>query len=133
MTIEATGGTRRDFLYIVTGAAAAIGTLAAAVPMIDQMELMNNTTIIMGQSFDISKNDDFFYLPPEAFGNPDFQTGLRMFLSPDGRSARFFITHEGDPATYLYVLGTGWVKILSVTSDGHERVLALRGQGDIVG
>jgi len=41
--------------------------------------------------------------------------------------------HEGDPATYLYVLVTGWVKILSVTSDGHERVLALRGQGDIVG
>jgi putative drug exporter of the RND superfamily len=67
--------------------------------MINQMELMNNTTIIMGQSFDISKNDDFFYLPPEAFDNPDFQTGLRMFLSPDGRSARFFITHEGDPAT----------------------------------
>ncbi len=41
--------------------------------------------------------------------------------------------HEGDPATHLYVLVTGWVKILSVTSDGHERVLALRGQGDIVG
>jgi len=37
--------------------------------------------------------------------------------------------HEGDPATYLYVLVTGWVKILSVTSDGQERVLALRGQG----
>lgn len=41
--------------------------------------------------------------------------------------------HEGDPATHLYVLVTGWVKILSVTSDGCERVLALRGQGDIVG
>jgi CRP/FNR family cyclic AMP-dependent transcriptional regulator len=41
--------------------------------------------------------------------------------------------HEGDPAIHLYVLVTGWVKILSVTSDGHERVLALRGQGDIVG
>ena len=41
--------------------------------------------------------------------------------------------HEGDPATYLYVLLTGWVKILSVTSDGQERVLALRGNGDIVG
>ena len=41
--------------------------------------------------------------------------------------------HEGDPAIHLYVLVTGWVKILCVTSDGHERVLALRGQGDIVG
>ena len=67
--------------------------------MIDQMEAMSNTAIVMGQSFDTSQNDDFFYLPPEAFQNPDFQTGLRMFLSPDGKSARFFITHQGDPMT----------------------------------
>jgi RND superfamily putative drug exporter len=67
--------------------------------MINQLESMSDTAIVMGQSFDNSKNDDFFYLPPEAFGNPDFQTGLRMFLSPDGKSARFFITHQGDPAT----------------------------------
>jgi putative drug exporter of the RND superfamily len=67
--------------------------------MINQLESMSDTGIVMGQSFDNSKNDDFFYLPPEAFGNPDFQTGLRMFLSPDGKSARFFITHQGDPAT----------------------------------
>jgi putative drug exporter of the RND superfamily len=67
--------------------------------MIDQMEAMSNTAIVMGQSFDASKNDDFFYLPPEAFQNPDFQTGLRMFLSPDGKSARFFITHQNDPMT----------------------------------
>jgi putative drug exporter of the RND superfamily len=67
--------------------------------MINQIEAMSDTAIVMGQSFDTSKNDDFFYLPPEAFDNPDFQTGLRMFLSPDGRSARFFITHQGDPMT----------------------------------
>ncbi|OBJ56437.1 RND family transporter, partial [Mycobacterium sp. 1423905.2] len=67
--------------------------------MINQMEAMSNTAVVMGQSFDASKNDDFFYLPPEAFDNPDFQTGLRMFLSPDGKSARFFITHQGDPMT----------------------------------
>jgi putative drug exporter of the RND superfamily len=67
--------------------------------MINQMEAMSDTAIVMGQSFDNSKNDDFFYLPPEAFQNPDFQTGLRMFLSPDGKSARFFITHQGDPMT----------------------------------
>ncbi|CQD17357.1 mmpL4 protein [Mycobacterium lentiflavum] len=67
--------------------------------MINQMEAMSNTAVVMGQSFDQSKNDDFFYLPPEAFDNPDFQTGLRMFLSPDGKSARYFITHQGDPMT----------------------------------
>jgi putative drug exporter of the RND superfamily len=67
--------------------------------MINQMEAMSDTAIVMGQSFDTAKNDDMFYLPPEAFQNPDFQTGLRMFLSPDGKSARFFITHQGDPMT----------------------------------
>lgn len=67
--------------------------------MVDQMEAMSDTGIALGQSFDAARNDDFFYLPPEAFDNEEFQRGLRIFLSPDGRSARFFITHEGDPAT----------------------------------
>ena len=67
--------------------------------MINQMEAMSVTGIAMGQSFDAAKNDDFFYLPPEAFDNAEFQRGLKMFLSPDGKSARFFITHQGDPAT----------------------------------
>ena len=59
----------------------------------------NDTALAMGQSFDQAKNDDLFYLPPEAFDNPDFKRGLAMFLSPDGKSARMFITHETDPAT----------------------------------
>jgi CRP/FNR family cyclic AMP-dependent transcriptional regulator len=40
---------------------------------------------------------------------------------------------EGDPSTHVFVLLAGWVKILSATSDGHEMVLALRGDGDIAG
>jgi CRP-like cAMP-binding protein len=40
---------------------------------------------------------------------------------------------EGDPATHVFVLMEGWVKILSVTDDGHEMVLAVRGDGDTVG
>jgi CRP/FNR family transcriptional regulator, cyclic AMP receptor protein len=40
---------------------------------------------------------------------------------------------EGDPATHVFVLLAGWVKVLSATRDGHEIVLALRGDGDIVG
>jgi CRP-like cAMP-binding protein len=40
---------------------------------------------------------------------------------------------EGDPATHVFVLMDGWVKILGVTSDGHELVRALRGQGDVIG
>ncbi len=67
--------------------------------MINQMDAMNDTAIVMGQSFDKSKNDDFFYLPPEAFSNPEFIRGIKMFFSPDGKSTRFFITHQGDPMT----------------------------------
>jgi CRP-like cAMP-binding protein len=40
---------------------------------------------------------------------------------------------EGDPATHVFVLLSGWVKILSVTEDGREIILALRGDGDLVG
>ena len=40
---------------------------------------------------------------------------------------------EGEPATHLFVLLVGWVKVLSVTRDGQEVVLALRGPGDIIG
>jgi CRP/FNR family transcriptional regulator, cyclic AMP receptor protein len=39
----------------------------------------------------------------------------------------------GGPVTSLFILLDGWVKIFSLTSDGHEIVLALRGPGDIVG
>ena len=65
----------------------------------DQMQATNDTALAMGQSFDQAKNNDLFYLPPEAFQNPDFVRGVVMFLSPDGKSARMFITHETDPAT----------------------------------
>ena len=67
--------------------------------LLDQMQATNDTALAMGESFDQAKNDDLFFLPPEAFQNPDFQRGLKMFLSPDGKSTRMFITHEGDPAT----------------------------------
>src|ERR1700749_3398661 len=40
---------------------------------------------------------------------------------------------EGDPATHVFVLVNGSVKIVGVTSDGHELTLALRGRGDTVG
>jgi RND superfamily putative drug exporter len=62
------------------------------------VEALKNATAL-GQAFDAAKNDDSFYLPPEAFDNPDFKRGLKLFLSPDGKAARMTITHEGNPAT----------------------------------
>jgi RND superfamily putative drug exporter len=67
--------------------------------LLDQMDAAQQNASAMGQAFDAARNDDSFYLPPEVFDNPDFKRGLTMFLSPDGKAARFFITHDGDPAT----------------------------------
>ncbi|BBX61849.1 putative membrane protein, MmpL [Mycobacterium saskatchewanense] len=67
--------------------------------LITQMAQMTDTASAMGQAFDASRSGDYFYLPPEAFQNPDFQRGLKLFLSPDGKAARFIITHDADPAT----------------------------------
>ena len=82
-----------------TSKALTLSTASTFEAMIDQMQALNDNAAVMGQSFDTARNGDLFYLPPEAFTNPDFQVGLKMFLSPDGKSARYFITHEGDPAT----------------------------------
>jgi putative drug exporter of the RND superfamily len=61
-------------------------------------EALENATAL-GKAFDDAKNDDSFYLPPEAFDNADFKRGLKLFMSPDGKAARMTITHEGTPAT----------------------------------
>jgi ubiquinol-cytochrome c reductase iron-sulfur subunit len=53
---EATTPTRRDFLYIATGAAAVVGTVAALFPMVDQMEPDASTLAAGGPlDFDLSK------------------------------------------------------------------------------
>jgi RND superfamily putative drug exporter len=64
-----------------------------------QMDESSKDASAMGQAFDAAKNDDTFYLPPEVFKNPDFQRAMNSFLSPDGKAARFIISHNGDPAT----------------------------------
>jgi len=64
-----------------------------------QLDETSQNAAAMGQAFDAAKNDDSFYLPPEVFQNPDFQRAMSSFLSPDGKAARFIISHRGDPAT----------------------------------
>jgi RND superfamily putative drug exporter len=67
--------------------------------LIEQMQQMTDTATAMGEAFDASKSDDYFYLPPEVFDNADFQKGLKLFLSPDGKAARLIITHDVNPAS----------------------------------
>ncbi|EFV12110.1 RND family transporter [Segniliparus rugosus] len=75
--------------------------------LIDQMDRMTDTNYVMGEAFDLAKNDDFFYLPPEAFDNDDFKVGLRLMLSPDGKAAQMIVTHQGDPAGAEALATTG--------------------------
>ncbi len=65
----------------------------------DQQEALSDNATAMGEAFDKAKNDDTFYLPPEAFKSPDFKRGLKQFMSPDGHAVRLIISHEGDPAS----------------------------------
>jgi RND superfamily putative drug exporter len=67
--------------------------------MQDQMAAMQDNSNAMGEAFDASMNDDSFYLPPEIFDNADFKRGMENFVSPDGKSVRFIISHDGDPMT----------------------------------
>jgi CRP/FNR family transcriptional regulator, cyclic AMP receptor protein len=64
---------------------------------------------------------------------PKEQHALRVL----GRERKYppgaILCLEGDPATHLYILEGGWVKILSVADSGLQAVLALRGVGEIVG
>ena len=50
----------------------------------------------VGLDFDRSRSDDFFYIPREGFDNDDVKTGMQLLMSPDGKAARFIVTHEGN-------------------------------------
>jgi len=52
--------------------------------------------INVGNDFDASRSDSFFYMPREAFDNDDVKAGMQLMMSPDGKAARFIVTHEGN-------------------------------------
>jgi RND superfamily putative drug exporter len=64
---------------------------------LEQQAAMEANQSAMGDAFNDAMNDDTFYVPPEIFDNEDFKRGMENFISPDGRSVRFIINHEGDP------------------------------------
>jgi putative drug exporter of the RND superfamily len=62
-----------------------------------QMDENSENATAMGKAFDDARNDDSFYLPPEVFKNADFKRVMNVFLSPDGKNVRLFISQRGDP------------------------------------
>ena len=68
-------------------------TLHALIP---QLDVVIHPLIDLGQAFDNAKNDDFFFLPPDALNTPDFKVGLGFFMTPDGKGARTIVYHQGE-------------------------------------
>ncbi len=73
-------------------------TMSGSMNALD--ETSGNSTA-MGKAFDAAKNDDSFYFPPEVFTNPDLKRIMKVFLSPDGKAVRMFISQKDDPASPL--------------------------------
>ncbi|HKV17600.1 MAG TPA: MMPL family transporter [Mycobacterium sp.] len=72
---------------------------ATTAGIYDQSAKALENSTQLGAAYDASKTDDSFYLPPEAFSNPEFIRGMKLFMSPDGKAARMIVTHEGNPET----------------------------------
>ncbi|MEZ0052533.1 RND superfamily putative drug exporter [Mycobacterium sp. MAA66] len=72
---------------------------STAKPMLTQLDELGRQMMDLGYAFDSAKNDEFFYLPPDAFDNPDFKIDLKYFMSPDGHAARYLIYHDGEALT----------------------------------
>lgn len=83
--------------------------------------------INVGLDFDRSRSDDFFYIPHEGFDNDDVKTGMQLMMSPDGKAARFIVTHEGNAmgpegVEHVNAFPTAITTILKETSLAGARV-----------
>ena len=56
--------------------------------LVVQLDPFISPLIDMAQAFDNAKNDDFFFLPPDALKTADFKVGMDFFMTPDGKGAR---------------------------------------------
>ena len=96
----------------------------------DQNMALQKDNTAMGQAFDAARNDDTFYLPPEAFQTADFQRGIKLFLSPDGHAVRFTVFHQGDP---LSEEGTSHIEPLRIAAADAIKGTPLEGSTVFVG
>ncbi|OBI32037.1 RND family transporter [Mycolicibacter sinensis] len=82
--------------HMATMRSVTLATQSTMSSIIPQLETMIPPMIDMAQAFDNAKNDDFFFLPPDAFATEDFKTGLDILMTPDGTGARFMVFHQGE-------------------------------------
>ncbi|MGP4058331.1 MMPL/RND family transporter [Mycobacterium sp. 4D054] len=96
----------------------------------DQNIAMQEDSTAMGEAFDTARNDDTFYLPPEAFETADFQRGIKLFMSPDGKAVRFTVFHQGEP---LSEDGTARIEPLRIAAADAVKGTPLEGSTVYVG
>ncbi|WP_232320917.1 MMPL/RND family transporter [Mycobacterium shimoidei] len=77
-------------------AALLVSTYGQSALQSTQTDQTFDDLINVGLDFDRSRSDDFFYIPREGFDNDDVKTGMQLLMSPDGKAARFIVTHEGN-------------------------------------
>ena len=85
--------------------------------LIDQLDPFISPLVDMAQAFDNAKNDDFFFLPPDALKTADFQVGMNFFMTPDGKGARIVMYHTGEAQS-----PEGIKQIAAVTDAAQEAV-----------
>jgi putative drug exporter of the RND superfamily len=73
-----------------------LSTQSTLHSLIPQLDVMIHPLVDMAQAFDNAKNDDFFFLPPEALETEDFKISLDFFMTHDGKGARFLVYHKGE-------------------------------------
>jgi putative drug exporter of the RND superfamily len=64
--------------------------------LIPQLDVFIHPLVDLAQAFDNAKNDDFFFLPPDALSTPDFKVGMDFFMTADGKGARIIVYHQGE-------------------------------------
>ena len=69
---EETGGTRRDFLFVATGAAGTIATAAAVWPLINQMNPSADVQALASIQVDVSAVEEGSQLTIKYLGKPVF-------------------------------------------------------------
>ncbi|MFZ1176306.1 MAG: RND family transporter [Mycobacterium sp.] len=77
-------------------AALLVSTYGQSALQSTQTDQTFDDLVNVGLDFDRARSDDFFYIPHEGFENEDVKTGMQLMMSPDGKAARFIVTHEGD-------------------------------------
>jgi CRP/FNR family transcriptional regulator, cyclic AMP receptor protein len=61
------------------------------------------------------------------------QTGLTAAARSRVFAPGAVLCVEGEPTTHVFIVLSGWVKIITVTREGREMLEALRGAGDVIG